>query len=483
MKTDKYLKNYVNGQLVPPFSGEYLENKNPATGDVYSFIPDSNTEDIERAMEAATAAFKDWSICGVKKRYRILSRIADILEQNAEAFALADSIDTGKSITQSRTLDIPKTYSNLRFFANAVTHFSSEAFTKEGESINYTLNQPIGVVACMTPWNSPIQFFTWKIAPALATGNCVIAKPSELAPMTIYMFSKACMEAGLPPGVLNIIHGDGEKTGRQILEHPKVKAISFTGGSKTGEAIALTAAKGMKKVLLEMSGKNAAIVFEDCDFEKTIFGVLQSAFYHQGQKSVSTSRILVQRSIYEQFREEFVKRTRFMKVGNPLSVVTNIGPLISELHLEKVKSYIALAMMEGGTVLCGGEPLELTGKFEKGFFMKPTVIENLEPTARTNQEEIFGPVVTLIPFDTEAEAVEYNDATPFGLSATIWTRDISKAHRVAEQLEVGMVWINSWLERDLRTPYAGVKRSGIGTKGGFEDLKFFTRIKNVCVRY
>jgi aminomuconate-semialdehyde/2-hydroxymuconate-6-semialdehyde dehydrogenase len=483
MKIDKYLKNYVNGQLVPPFSGEYLDNKNPATGEVYAFIPDSDTEDIEKAVEAAEAAFPNWSTCGVKKRFRILSRIADILEQNAEELAIAESIDTGKTITQSRTLDIPKASSNLRFFANAVTHFSSQAFTNEGESVNYSLNQPIGIVACMTPWNSPLQFFTWKVAPALATGNCVIAKPSELAPMTVYLFSKACMEAGLPPGVLNIIHGDGNKTGQQILKHPKVKAISFTGGSKTGEAVAMTAAKGMKKVLLEMSGKNAAIVFADCDFEKTILGVLQSAFHHQGQKSVSTSRILIERSIYEEFKEEFVKRTRFMKVGDPNSVVTNLGPLISEVHLEKVKSYIALAAMEGGTVLCGGEPSELTGKFEKGFFMKPTVIENLESTARTNQKEIFGPVVTLMPFDTEAEAVKYNDCTDFGLSATIWTKDISKAHRVAEQLEVGMVWINSWLERDLRTPYAGVKKSGIGTKGGFEDLRFFTRIKNVCVRY
>jgi aminomuconate-semialdehyde/2-hydroxymuconate-6-semialdehyde dehydrogenase len=480
MKPDKYLKNYINGQLIPPFSGEYLDNTNPTTGEIYSFVPDSGEQDIEKAIEAAKNAFKSWSKSGIRKRFRLLSRLADILEQNAEAFALAEAIDTGKSIVQCRTMDIPKAQSNIRFFANAITQFSSEAFMKEGEMINYTMNQPIGIVACMTPWNSPLQFLTWKVAPALAAGNCVIAKPSELAPMTNYMFSKACIEAGLPPGVFNIVHG---KVGQKLLESPAIKAVTFTGGSKTGELVAQIAAKTFKKTLLELSGKNAAIIFEDCDFEKTIVGILQSSFYHQGQKSVSTSRVLIERSIYDQFRDELVKRTQFMKIGDPLSPLTNIGPVISEMHLEKIKSYISLAIMEGGTILCGGEAAEMKGKFENGFFMKPTIISNLSPNTRVNQEEIFGPVISLIPFDTESEAIDINNETVYGLSATIWTENLKKAHRVAENLEVGMIWINSWLERDLRTPFGGVKNSGVGTKGGMEDLKFFTRTKNVCVKY
>ncbi len=480
MKPDKYIKNYINGQLVPPFSGEYLDNINPTTGEVYSFVPDSGEQDIEKAIEAAKKAFKDWSKCDVKIRFRLLSRLADILEQNAEAFAMAEAIDTGKSIVHSRTMDVPKAQSNIRFFANAITQFSSEAFNKEGEMMNYTLNKPIGVVACMTPWNAPLQFLTWKIAPALAVGNCVIAKPSELAPMTTYMFSKACIEAGLPPGVFNIVHG---KVGQKLLESPEIKAVTFTGGSKNGELVAQIAAKTFKKTLLELSGKNAAIIFEDCDFDKAIVGTLQSSFYHQGQKSVSTSRILIERSIYEKFRDEFVKRTQFMKIGDPLTPLTNIGPVISNMHLEKIKSYISLAIMEGGTILCGGEVAELSGKFENGYFIKPTVISNLSPNTRVNQEEIFGPVVSLIPFESEKEAIEINNETDYGLSATIWTENIKKAHRVAENLEVGIVWINTWLERDLRTPYGGVKNSGVGIKGGYEDLKFFTNTKNVCVKY
>jgi len=480
MKPDKYLKNYINGQLVPPFSGEYLDNTNPATGEIYSFVPDSGEQDIEKAIEAAKNAFKDWSKSGIRKRFRLLSRLADILEQNAEAFALAEAIDTGKSIVQCRTMDIPKAQSNIRFFANAITQFSSEAFNGVGEMMSYTSHQPIGIVACMTPWNAPLQFLTWKIAPALATGNCVIAKPSELAPMTVYMFSKACIEAGLPPGVLNIVHG---KVGQKLLESPDIRAVTFTGGSKNGELVAQIAAKTFKKTLLELSGKNAAIVFEDCDFDKAIVGILQAAFYHQGQKSVSTSRILIEQSIYEKFRDEFVKRVQFMKIGDPLSALTNIGPVISEMHLEKIKSYISLAIMEGGTILCGGEAAELNGKFEKGYFMKPTIISNLSPNTRVNQEEIFGPVVSLIPFESEKDAIDMNNDTVYGLSATIWTENIKKAHRVAENLEVGIVWINSWLERDLRTPYGGVKNSGVGIKGGIEDLKFFTNTKNICVKF
>lgn len=483
MKPDKYIKNYINGQLVPPHSGEYLDNINPATGAVYAQIPDSGEKDLQDAVNAATKAYKTWSVSGMRKRFRILMRIADILEQNAEALAIAESVDTGKAITRSRTMDIPRSHSNMRFFATAVTQFSSESHAMEREAINFTLRQPIGLVGIITPWNSPLHFFTWKIAPALAVGNCVIAKPSELAPMSVYMLSKACMEAGLPPGVLNIIHGHGNTIGQQIVEHPEIKAISFTGSSQTGKQIALAAAPHFKKLSLDLSGKNPNIIFKDCDLERALATTLSSTFSNQGQLSVSTSRILVERPLYEDFKNEIVKRTQYLKVGDPLSPITNIGAIISSLHQEKIMSYIALAKLEGGQVLCGGELLTVSGKHEKGFFVKPTLIEGLPMNSRTNQEEIFGPVATIAPFDTEEEAITYANQSNYGLSATVWTENIGQANRVAEQLQVGSVWVNCWLLRDLRTPYGGLKHSGVGRDGGIEALRFFTEAKNVCLKF
>ncbi len=483
MSTDKYIKNYIDGALVPPGSGNYLDNYNPSIGKVYSYIPDSDADDVQRAFEAAERAFPEWSKAGLRKRFRILSRLADIIEQNLEEFAQAESMDSGKPISMSRSVDIPRSHQNFRFFATAIMHFSSESHHMEGEAINFTLRQPIGVVGCISPWNLPLYLFSWKIAPALATGNCVVAKPSEMTPMTAHLLAKACIEAGLPPGVLNIVHGLGPKAGQAIIDHPKIKAISFTGGTATGRKIAEKAAPMFKKLSLELGGKNPNIIFADCDFDQMMIGTLRSSFSNSGQICLCGSRIYVERPIYEKFKEELVKRTQFLKVGDPFSSMTDLGALVSKSHMEKVMSYLALAEVEGGSVLCGGEPVAMKGEFEDGYFLRPAVVEGLSYDCRTNQEEIFGPVVTIAPFDTEEEVLIYANSVEYGLSATVWTQDISKANRVAEKLDSGVVWINCWLLRDLRTPFGGVKNSGVGREGGLEALRFFTEAKNVCIKY
>lgn len=483
MKPERYIRNYINGELVPPISGKYIDSYNPALGEVYAFAPNSSEKDVNEAVEAAEAAFPEWSSMGIKTRFRMLMRLADIVEQHAEAFAQAETADTGKPISLSRSIDIPRSHSNLRFFATAIAHFASEAHHMEHQAINYTLRQPIGVVGCISPWNLPLYLFTWKIAPALAAGNCVIAKPSEVTPMTAFMLSKAAIEAGIPKGVLNIVHGYGPIAGQAIIEHPKVKAISFTGSTATGRRIAATAAPMFKKLSLELGGKNPNIIFEDCDFEAMMATTLNSSFANQGQICLCGSRIFVERPLYERFRDEFVERAKALRVGDPMSSMTNLGAVVSDLHLEKILNYIKIAQQEGGEALCGGEAVQLSGKFSKGYFVQPTIIEGLPHDCRTNQEEIFGPVVTIMPFDTEEEVLAYANSTTYGLSSTIWTSNISRANRMAEKIQAGIVWVNCWLLRDLRTPFGGVKNSGVGREGGLEALRFFTEPKNVCVKY
>ncbi|MEO1437014.1 MAG: aldehyde dehydrogenase [Bacteroidota bacterium] len=482
MKFDREIRNYIYGELEPAISGAVIDNYNPAVGKVYSQLPDSDERDVQRAVRAAERAFPSWSNAGLKKRFRILQRVADIIEQNTEAFAEAESIDSGKTVAAARTIDIPRAHSNLRFFATAILHFSSESHHMEREAINFTLRRPLGVVGCISPWNLPLYLFTWKIAPALAAGNTIVAKPSELTPMTAYLLSKACIEAGLPPGVLNIVHGYGNKAGQAIVENQSIKAISFTGGTNTGRSIAELAAPKFKKLSLEMGGKNPNIIFGDCDFETMIETTMRSSFGNQGQICLCGSRIFVERHLYEVFKDEFVKRTKSLRLGDPASDKTHQGALVSKAHMEKVLNYIELAKMEGGTVLCGGEREIVPGKFEEGYFVKPTIIEGLSYDCRTNQEEIFGPVVTIMPFDTEEEVLVYANNTIYGLSATIWTQNISRAHRMAEQVQAGIVWVNTWMTRDLRTPFGGMKHSGVGREGGLEALRFFTEPKNVCIR-
>ncbi len=476
------MENFIGGQLIKPESGNYFDNFNPATGKVYSLIPDSDERDVKEAVKAAKKAFPVWSKMSAETRHDYLIKISNLIKRDSDFLAEAESIDNGKPKTLARSVDIPRAVSNFKFYATAAMHTSSEAHETVGEAINYTLRQPLGVVGCISPWNLPLYLFTWKIAPALAAGCCVVAKPSEITPMTAYLLSKICIEAGLPDGVLNIVHGLGTKAGSAIVTHRDVKAISFTGGTKTGEWIAREAAPKFKKLSLELGGKNPNIIFADCDYEEMLATTVRSSFSNQGQICLCGSRIFIERPIYEKFKADFVEKVSALKIGDPLDESTNIGAVVSQQHLEKVLSYIELAKDEGGEILLGGNRKNLEGRCENGFFIEPTIIENLAHDCRTNREEIFGAVVTIAPFDTEEEVLTYANSVEYGLSSTIWTENLSRAHRMAEKIESGIVWINCWLLRDLRTPFGGVKNSGIGREGGFEALRFFTEEKNVCIK-
>ena len=476
------IKNYINGELIEPAAKQYIDNYNPATGKVYSLIPDSDEKDVQLAVDAALAAFPKWSNTPIDERSRIMLKIAELIEKNLDRLAIAESMDNGKPISLAKRMDIPRAASNFHFYATAILHFASESHAMEDTAINYTLRNPVGVAGCISPWNLPLYLITWKIAPAIASGNCVVAKPSEITPMTAYLLSELCIEAGLPKGVLNIVHGYGHKVGSAITAHPKIPLISFTGGTKTGAEIARVAAPMFKKLSLELGGKNPNIIFADCDFEKMIKTTLQSSFANQGQICLCGSRIYVERSIYEKFKTEFVERVQKLKVGNPADAEAKLGAVVSKPHMEKVLSYIDLAKQEGGKVLCGGNQVKLDGEFSEGYYIAPTVIEGLTYNCRTNQEEIFGPVVTIMPFDTEEEVLMYANSTQYGLASILWTENLTRAHRMANNLNSGIVWINCWLLRDLRTPFGGVKSSGVGREGGFEALHFFTEPKNVCIQ-
>jgi aminomuconate-semialdehyde/2-hydroxymuconate-6-semialdehyde dehydrogenase len=479
----KKILNYINGVYVNPIANKWLDNYNPSNGEIYTQIADSDKQDISRAYEAARDAFPAWSNTSTDQRSAIMLKIASLIEENLDRFALAESVDNGKPLSLATSVDIPRASSNFRFFGNAITQFSSEAHESVGlNTMNFTLRQPIGVVGCISPWNLPLYLFSWKIAPAIAAGNTVVAKPSEVTPMTAFLLGEICTEAGLPAGVLNIVHGLGPSAGQAIVAHPNIKAISFTGGTKTGEYIARTAAPMFKKLSLELGGKNPNIIFADCDYDKMLTVSVKSSFANQGQICLCGSRIFVERSIYKQFKKDFIAKVTKLKVGNPAEESTSIGALVSKSHLEKVQSYIAIAKEEGGKVLLGGKTVNVAG-FEKGYYLEPTIIEVHDDQCRVNQEEIFGPVVTIMPFDTEEEALQLANNVKYGLSSTLWTSDLNRTMRMSKKLEAGIVWVNTWMNRDLRTPFGGTKNSGVGREGGFEALRFFTEAKNVCIKY
>lgn len=477
-----HLENYIGGNLIASLSGKFIDNINPATGEVYGQVPDSDEKDVKAGVHAAQKAFSAWSISPVEERFKILNRIADLIDAHLDELALAETNDNGKPLWLSKSVDIPRASANFRFFATGIMHFAAESHIMEDKAVNYTLRQPIGIVGCISPWNLPLYLFTWKIAPAIAAGNCVLAKPSEVTPVTAFLLSKICKEAGLPDGVLNIIHGTGPKAGEAIVSHTDVKAISFTGSTRAGERIAAIAAPKFKKLSLELGGKNPAIIFSDCDWNKMMTETIRSSFSNQGEICLCGSRILVEESVYEKFKKEFVQRTTQLTVGDPLNQNSKQGAIVSKVHYEKILGCIEKAKQEGGKLLCGGNAVKLEGRCANGFFIQPTVIEGLGPDCQTNQEEIFGPVITLQSFKTEEEVLQLANATSYGLAATIWTQDISRANRVAAKVESGIIWVNCWLLRDLRTPFGGMKNSGVGKEGGWEALRFFTESKNVCIQ-
>ena len=478
-----HLENFIDGHFIGPLSGQFIDNTNPATGEVYGQIPNSNEKDINIAVKAAKKALISWSTMPVEKRFVILNKIAELIDENIDELSIAETVDNGKPLWLSKQMDIPRAASNFRFFATGIMHFANESHTMEDNAINYTLRQPIGIVGCISPWNLPLYLFTWKIAPALAAGNCVIAKPSEVTPVTAFLLGKICAEAGLPGGVLNILHGTGHHCGEAIVKHPDIKAISFTGSTRAGERIAALAAPMFKKLSLELGGKNPVIIFADCDWEKMIKETIRSSFTNQGQICLCGSRILIEQSVYEKFKTEFVAAAKALTVGDPLIENIKQGAIVSKIHFDKVMACIATAKQEGGTILCGGNAIVPEGRCSEGYFIEPTIIEGLGPACKTNMEEIFGPVVTLQPFENEAAALQLANTSTYGLAATVWTQDTGKAHRMAANIQSGIIWINCWLVRDLRTPFGGMKNSGVGREGGWEALRFFTEAKNVCLQF
>lgn len=476
--------NFINGEFVAPQSNTFLDNVNPSTGEIYSKIPKSDSSDVENAINNAEIAFKTWSKTTLEERSKILTHIAELIEQNLDRLALAESIDNGKPLDLAKAIDIPRAAANFRFFAHALTQFNSESHESQGkQTLNYTLRKALGVVGCISPWNLPLYLLTWKVAPALAAGNTVIAKPSEVTPMTAFLLCEICKKAGLPKGVLNVIHGLGPEAGQAIVKYPKIKAISFTGGTKTGENIARIAAPLFKKLSLELGGKNPNIIFSDCDYDKMMAITMKSSFANQGQICLCGSRIFIENSIYNKFKTDFIKRVKALKVGHPIENNADLGALVSKSHLEKVKSYVEMAKQDPNmTVLCGGDFADVKN-YPKGFYLNPCVIEVTNNQCQLNQEEVFGPIVSIMPFKTEEEVMKMANDSTFGLSSTLWTQNLNRSIRMSHALETGIVWVNTWLNRDLRTPFGGTKQSGVGREGGFEALRFFTEPKNVCIEY
>ena len=476
------IRNYIDGAFLDPVGGQFLDNIDPSTGNAYGLIPRSQAADVDLAVAAAKAAFPAWSSLSAAERSSWLMKVSNAIDAKLDTLALAESKDNGKPLKLATAVDIPRARDNFKFYATAILHDAYETHDMGVDGFNYTLRQPIGVAGCISPWNLPLYLFSWKIAPALAAGNTVVAKPSEVTPATAYLLSEILDEIGFPKGVLNIVHGLGAEVGAAIVAHNDTNIISFTGGTQTGKAISSVAAPMFKKISLELGGKNANVIFDDCDFEDAVNTSVRAAFANQGQICLCGSRIYVQRGIYEKFKAAFLERVNGLTVADPLSDKARMGAVVSKEHMEKVLSYIELAKEEGGTLLTGGHRVQLDGRCEKGYFIAPTVFENLPASCRTNQEEIFGPVVTLTPFDTEEEAMAMANSTAYGLAATIWTSDLKTAHRMAAGLHAGIIWVNCWLLRDLRTPFGGVKQSGVGREGGFEALRFFTEPKNICIK-
>ncbi len=469
--------NFIDNEFREAIGGGWIDDVEPATGEVFAQIANSDARDVDEAAAAAKRAFPAWSRTPAAERSRLILALADLVERDLDALARLESRDNGKTVSLAKRLDIPRAVANFRFFATAILHESTEAHTTDLAALNYTLRKPIGVAGLISPWNLPLYLLTWKIAPAIASGNTCVAKPSELTPATAMRLCELAVEAGIPPGVINVVHGYGPSAGQAIVEHKEIPLISFTGGTITGQRVASTAAPMFKKLSLELGGKNPNLVFADADLEQAVTTSIQSSFANQGEICLCGSRIFVERSIHDEFVARFVEATRRLRVGDPTQDSTDVGALVSEAHMNKVLGYVELARQEGGSIATGGKRVG-----DRGFFVEPTVITGLGCDCRVLQEEIFGPVVTITPFDGDEQAIEFANSTRYGLSASVWTSNLTRAHRVAAALDAGTVWINCWLLRDLRVPFGGMKDSGVGREGGFESLRFFTETKNVCVK-
>lgn len=467
------LPHWINGK--PEHGNARLDVCDPATGEVFAGVAAGDAAVVARAVDAAADAFPAWSALPSSERAAWLEKLAAALESRREDFAQAECRDGGKPIRLARAIEVPRAIANLRFFAHAATQFASESHHGQA-GLNYTLRPPLGVVAAIAPWNLPLYLLTWKIAPALAAGNTVVAKPSEITPLAATMLGELAADIGLPPGVLNIVHGTGAAVGEPLVVDPQVKAVTFTGSTAVGRRIAGLTGPLLRRTSLELGGKNPTLVFADSDWRNHLDLLVRSAFQNSGQICLCGSRMLVERSIYAEFRDALLERVQTLRIGDPQDQATDLGPLVSQAHFDKVAAAIARARSDGGTLLCGGHALE-----RPGWFIAPTVIEGLGPDSATNREEIFGPVVTLQPFDDEAQALALANAGDYGLSASLWTRDLNRAHRLAASLRVGMVWINTWMQRDLRTPFGGSGASGLGREGGMEAMRFFTDARNVGI--
>ena len=476
----KTLKNYIGGRFLSPLSNKYLDNYCPSTGKVYSFVPNSSSKDVDLAILAAREAFSSWSLATKEFRYGWMMKLADAIDEGADKLVAAESLDNGKPEWLAKSVDIPRSAANIRFFATAILHFDSKSHNMDGEALNYTLKQPIGVAGCISPWNLPLYLLTWKIAPAIAVGNTVVAKPSEVTPLTAYLFSKICNRIRFPKGVINIVHGDGKTVGASVVK--KSDVISFTGGTETGRAVAVGAAKGFKKCSLELGGKNPTVIFSDCNFSLAVKSAVKSAFLNQGEICLCGSRIFVEEKIHNQFLSSFLEETLSLTVGDPKNKNSNLGAIVSKKHLESILLKIKQAKKRGAKALCGGKRIILSGRLSGGYYMEPTVLTHTKYNDPINMEEVFGPVVTIIPFKKESELIKMCNHVSYGLSAAIFSENISKANRLAAKIDAGVVWLNTWLLRDLRIPFGGMKHSGLGREGGYNSLNFFTESKNVCFK-
>eukprot|EP00698_Gefionella_okellyi_P021822 TRINITY_DN7145_c0_g1_i1.p1 TRINITY_DN7145_c0_g1~~TRINITY_DN7145_c0_g1_i1.p1 ORF type:complete len:485 (+),score=103.23 TRINITY_DN7145_c0_g1_i1:3-1457(+) len=477
------LANFIDGSFAAPSTGAYIDSVNPATAELYAKVPDSNKTDVELAVQAGLRAFPKWAAVPRAERARFLNKIADGIEARLDEFAVAESRDQGKPVSLAKSVDIPRACANFRFYAGAILHHEEMSTDMDGTVLNYSVSQPIGVAGLISPWNLPLYLLTWKIAPAIAVGNTCVCKPSEFTSVTAWLMCQVIQQVGLPPGVVNIVFGDGPKVGSNIASHPKIPLISFTGSTATGEKIAMAAAPFNKKLSLELGGKNANIIFDDADLSDCIPTTVRSSFSNQGEICLCGSRIFVQRGIYDRFLSEFVAAASKIVVGDPSAPSTNMGALNTKMHMDKVLSYIAIAKADGATFALGGEQPKLDGPFANGYFVGPTILTGLSPDSRCCQEEIFGPVVTVVPFDSEDEAVALANNVQYGLSASVWTTNVGRAHRVAGALQCGYVWVNCWMLRDLRVPFGGTKASGVGREGGKYSIEFYTEQKTVCLKY